>query len=143
MSIDKRKAVVRRFIDEALNKGNIAICDEVLSTNYVFHAADGSVFNGPVAWKQYISAVRNGFPDIRCNFENIVCEGDILALRTTLTGTNTGSYRGMAPTGKKVAIQEGAFFRFEGDKPVEQWQFINHLALLQQLGALPPARPST
>jgi predicted ester cyclase len=144
MSTEERKAIIRRLIDGVFNKGNLAIADEILSPNYVFHIADGSVLKGQTAWKQFISGTLNGFPDINCSVENIACEGDVLALRVSLTGTNTGSFRGIPPTGKKVAIQEGSFFRFESDKPVEQWQFINHLVLLQQLGLAPlPSRPGS
>ena len=143
MSIEERKTMIRRLVEEAFSKGNLAIVDETLSLNYVLHTADGNQLTGPEAWKQFILGRRNGFPDIRCAVEDIACDGDILALRTTLTGTNTGSFMGMPPTGKKASIQMGDFFRFEDDKPVEQWQFVNQLALLQQLGVAPPAmRPS-
>lgn len=138
MSTEERKAMIRRFLDEAFNKRNLAIADEILSSNYIFHAATGSQLNGPTAWKQFISETHNAFPDINCNVENIACDGDILAVRVSLTGTHTGLFRGIPATGKKVAIQEATFFRFEGDKPVEQWQFLNQLVLLNQLGVTPP-----
>jgi steroid delta-isomerase-like uncharacterized protein len=138
MAAEDRKVMIRLFLDEVFNKKNLAVADEILSPNYIFHAATGSQLVGPTAWKQFISETHNAFPDINCNMENIACDGDILAVRVSLTGTHTGLFRGIPATGKKVAIQEAAFFRFEGDKPVEQWQFLNQLILFTQLGIIPP-----
>lgn len=139
MSAEERKAMVRRIIDEAMGKGNLAIVDQIMPPNYIFHSADGTQPSGLVAFKQYLAMARGAFSDTRYNVEAIACDGDILAVRFTFVGTNTGSLRGMPPTGKKVAIQEAVFYRFEGDKPVEEWQFINQLALFQQLGVGSPA----
>ena len=68
----------------------------------------------------------------------MACDGDILAVRASFTGTMTGPLRGIPPTGKKVAMREALFYRYEGDKIAEEWQFINQMAMLQQLGIVPP-----
>jgi steroid delta-isomerase-like uncharacterized protein len=135
---EERKALALKAIDEVMNKGNMAPIDEHMSANFIFHGAQAQL-NGREQFKQFITMFRGAFPDIQINVEAIACDGDILAVRTSLTGTNTGSLRGMPPTGKKVAIQEAQFYRFDGDKIVEEWQFINYMALLQQLGMAPPA----
>jgi steroid delta-isomerase-like uncharacterized protein len=136
---EERKTLTRRAIDEVVNKGNMAPIDESMAVNYIFHGADGTQLNGPAQFKQFITMLRGAFPDILYNVDDIACDGDIIAVRTSFTGTNTGSLRGMPPTGKKVAMKEALFYRFEGDKIVEEWQFINYMALLQQLGMAPPA----
>ena len=139
MSTEERKAMIRRVMDEVLNKGNIAVVDEIMAPDYVFHAADGTQINGLEAFKQFVSMICGAFPDIHYNVDDAACDGDIVAIRTNFTGTNTGSLRGMPPTGKKVTMQEALFYRFEGNKSVEEWQFMNQLTLLQQLGIIPPA----
>jgi predicted ester cyclase len=99
----------------------------------------GVKLNGPGEFKQFISMLGTAFPDIQYKVEDIVCDGDILAVRTSFTGTMTGPLRGIPPTGKKVAIQEALFYRYEGDKIAEEWSFINQMDLLKQLGIIPPA----
>jgi len=142
MSTEERKAIIRRAVEETMNKGNMAICDEILAPDYILHTADGMQLNSPAGFKMFISMVRSAFPDIHSKVGEIACDGDIVALRMSFTGTNTGEFRGMAPTGKKVTMQEALFYRFQGGKVVEEWQFINQLALFQQLGITPPtARP--
>ena len=144
MLAEERKAMIRRIMDEVLNKGNIAVIDEIMAPDYAFHGADGTQTKGLEAFKQFVSMIRGAFPDMHYKVDDAVCEGDIVAIRTSFTATNTGPLRGMPPTGKKVTMQEALFYRFEGNKPIEEWQFMNHLALLQQLGVVPPAtKPST
>jgi steroid delta-isomerase-like uncharacterized protein len=136
---EERKALAQKAIDEVVNKGNMTSVDEFFAANYIFHAADGTQLNGPAQFKQYIMMFRGAFPDIYNEVNDIACDGDLMAVRTSFTGTNTGSLRGMPPTGKKVAMQEALFYRWEGDKIAEEWQFINQMALLQQLGMAPLA----
>jgi steroid delta-isomerase-like uncharacterized protein len=139
MTGEERKALVRRTINEVVNKGNLAPVDGFFAANYVFHSADGTQLNGAAQFKQFITMLRGAFPDIQYNVDDIACDGDLVAVRASFTGTNTGSLRGMPPTGKKVIMQEALFYRMQGDKVVEEWQFINQMALLQQLGMVPPA----
>jgi steroid delta-isomerase-like uncharacterized protein len=137
MTGEERKALALKAIDEVMNKGNMAPIDEHMSANFIFHGAQAQL-TGREQFKQFITMLRSAFPDIQLNVEAIACDGDILAVRTSFTGTNTGPLRGIPPTGKKVAMQEALFYRFEGDKITEEWQFINQMAMLQQLGIVPP-----
>ena len=139
MTGEERKASARQGIDEVVNKGNLAPIDEFFAENYIGHLSDGTELNGLAEFKQFITMLRSAFPDIQYKVEDIACDGDILAVRTSFTGTMTGPLRGIPPTGKKVAMQEALFYRYEGDKIVEEWTFINQMAMLQQLGIAPPA----
>ncbi len=139
MTGEERKASARQAIDEVVNKGNLAPVDEFFAANYIGHLSDGAELNGPAEFKQFITLLRNAFPDIQYKVEDMACDGDILAVRTSFTGTMTGPLRGIPPTGKKVVMQEALFYRFEGDKIAEEWSFINQMALLQQIGLAPPA----
>jgi steroid delta-isomerase-like uncharacterized protein len=139
MTGEERKESARQGIDLIVNKGNLAQIDEYFAGNYVAHLSDGTELNGPTQFKQFITMLRNAFPDIQYKVEDMACDGDILAVRTSLTGTMTGPFKGIPPTGKKVAMEEALFFRYEGDKIAEEWQFINQMALLEQLGIAPRA----
>ena len=138
-----RKASAKKGIDEVVNKGNLAPIDDFFDTNYVGHLTDGTQLNGKAEFKQFIMALLNAFPDIQYKVKDMACDGDILAVRTSFTGTMTGPFRGMPPTSKKVSMPEALFYRYEGDKIVEEWQFLNETAMLLQLGIAPPAsKPS-
>jgi len=136
ISLEQKKAAIRRFHEEGPNTGTVFY--DLLAPNYIGHLASGQQMNGPEAFKQYASVMLAAFPDIHVTIGEIIGEGDILACRITFTGTHTGDFMSIPPTNKKIDITEALFVRFEGDKIAEEWQYLNHLAMFQQLGISPP-----
>src|SRR5207248_9468284 len=93
---------------------------------------------GAVAVKRNIQMMRRAFPDFLYSTEEMVADGDKVALRWTARGTHQGPFMGMAPTGKSVSWSGVNFYRLSGGKIVEEWGLVDMLGLLHQLGALPP-----
>jgi predicted ester cyclase len=139
MSTDQNKAVVRRFSEEFKNRANHAIVDELLAKNFVHHFKDPRLPPGRDALKALGGAIVQAFPDVKATIENLVAEGDRVVERTTATGTHKGPFNGMGPTGRKVTWTELHEYRLANGKVVELWSEIDMLAILMQLGALPPA----
>jgi predicted ester cyclase len=137
MSIEENKVKARRVIEEAVNKGNLAVLDEIIAPNYVYHSSQGDV-KGPEGLKQFFNMLRAVLPDINIDIEDMVAEGDIVAYRFILNGTFKGEYMGIHPTGNKVAYPEAHFIRFEGGKEVEETPYANPLTLFKQMGIKPP-----
>lgn len=137
MSAEENKTRARRIIEEALNKGNLAVVDEILATNYVYYSMQGDI-KGPQGLKQFFTMLRTAFPDIHVSIEDMVAEGDVVAYRFTLRGTFKGEMMGMAPTGKQLEFPEAHFIRFEGGKEVEEWPYADSLSLYKQLDVSPP-----
>ena len=138
MSTEDNKALLRRNIEEVLNKGNLAVADEIQATNYVYHGSGGQEINGPEGFKQFITMFRTALPDFHCTIEDMVAEGDKVAHRLTLRGTHKGDLMGMAATGKQVTISAIVISRFAGGKEVEAWVNLDDLGMMQQLGVAPP-----
>jgi steroid delta-isomerase-like uncharacterized protein len=77
------------------------------------------------------------FPDLDRKVDDLVAEGDRVVARWSATGTQTGPFMGMPPSGK-VATNSGiTIFRISGGRIVEEWSESDMLGLLQQVGALP------
>ena len=138
MSVEENKANVRRLNDEVFNKGNLALVDELMAPNYVFHITPE--VKGPEGVKQYIATFRTAFPDLHITIEDMVAEGDMMAIRYTMRGTFKGEYMGIAPTGKQMTLPNAGFARFEGGKQVEVWPYLDSLTFYQQLGVSPPGQ---
>jgi predicted ester cyclase len=81
-------------------------------------------------WKQ-------AFPDLRIVIDKIVAEGDLVAVRFTAEGTNSGSANGLPATGKRIRIAAMTILRFVDGKAVEEWPTFDQLDLLRQLGLMP------
>ena len=72
----------------------------------------------------------------------IVAEGDLVSVRWTARGTNTGTGNGIPATGRKVETSGITMFRFADGAIAEEWTAGNNLSLMRQLGLLPAQAPS-
>ncbi|MDD1753958.1 MAG: ester cyclase [Methanotrichaceae archaeon] len=81
--------------------------------------------------------LRNAFPDLHMRIEDIVAEGDMVAVRYTMQGTFKGKLRNMAPTGNQFKMSSALFMRYKDGKAVETRELYDQLTLFQQLGVNP------
>ena len=138
MSTEQNKALALRFYDEVWLKLNAAAAFELAAPNCVRHDPAGPVPGGPEGFNANASRVRTGIPDFRQSFDLILAEGDLVAVRWTIRGTQTGPLGPIPPTGRAVEFSGVNIFRFEGGKIAEIWNHRDDLALYQQLGVMPP-----
>ena len=137
MSVEQNKAVVRRVVEEVINKGNIALFDELVASNFVEHGLPPGFPPGARGTKQFFSLLRAAFPDFHYTIEDMVGEGDYVALRLTSQGTMKGEFMGMKPSGKHAVWSSMDFARLKDGKVVEYWGIEDQLSMLQQLGFAP------
>jgi len=137
MSVDQNKALIRRLYDEALNKGNLEVVDEIIAPNYIRHGLAPGASPGPESTKQVFTMMRTAFPDLCITVEPVVGEGDMVAAQLTHRGTHKGEFMSIAPTGKQVTVTTVGIYRFAGNKLEEAWIQMDELGMLQQLGAIP------
>jgi deazaflavin-dependent oxidoreductase (nitroreductase family) len=135
MSTEDNKALVRRFYEEGVH--NPALFDELLAPTYVLHLPGSLPISGIELAKQLMVAYTSAFPDLQLTTEDLVAEGDKVAIRNTWRGTHHGVFQGIAPTGKFVTFTGTDVFRLVGGRIAEQWADLDALGLMQQLGAIP------
>ena len=135
------KTIARCLYDDVLNRGDLAAADELIAPDAVDHEAGPGGPPAPEMMKAMVTAHRTGYPDLRVADEYVIAEGDLVACRTTMTGTHTGDFMGMPATGRAVSVPGVDFMRFRDGKVVEHWGITDQLSLLQQLGLMPPASP--
>jgi len=132
------KALILRLIDEVLSKGNLAAADQLLDANFVLHLPGSpEPIRGVEGLKRVAENFHAGFPDRRVIVEDVISEGDKLAVRVTQKGTHKGVFQGIAPTGRQVSVTGIAIFRIVNGRIAEEWLSSDRLGLLQQLGAVP------
>jgi predicted ester cyclase len=134
-TLSGNKSVVLRSESELWSNGNIAVADELYSSDFVCHFVVGPEWRGLDGIKEQVRRHRSSFPDWTERVDDIIAEGDKVVIRFTSTGTQRGAFEGIAPTGRKVRIQEVAIFRLVGGKIVEQWGLPDVHGLLEQLRA--------
>ena len=77
------------------------------------------------------------FPDASATIEDMVAEGDKVAVRVTWRATHKGEFMGITPTGKQIEMTNTLIFRIADGKLVENWATIDELRLMRQLGVIP------
>ena len=138
MSTENNKALIRQVYEEAINQGNLALLDELVSSDYVEHDPNyPQPVRGAEGLKQYFQTFRSAFPDLHFTIEDIISEGDTVAVRQTGRGTHQGELFGIPPTGKQLTVTAMIFHRFANGKPVENWVNSDSMGMLQQLGVIP------
>ena len=131
------KGLVRRVCEEAINKGNFGVLEEVLGTDYVYREPTIGEKRGKTAIRELMTMYRNAFPDLKMTIEEQIAEGDKVVTRWTATGTQRGEFMGVRPTGKQSRVQGIVVTRFANGKIVEETEIYDALGMLRQLGALP------
>ena len=137
----ENKTLVRRWFDEVWNKGRAAAIDELLAGNAVVHGLGAADLHGPAGFRPFHAAYVSSFPDLTIQIDDLVAEGDIVAVRWSCTGTHRGDGLGFAATGKHARFSGMTFVRVAGGKLIEGWNSFDQLGMLQQLGVaeVPPA----
>jgi steroid delta-isomerase-like uncharacterized protein len=134
MSLEENKAIARRWNDELWNKGNVAAIGELMAASFVWHSAPPGMASDKEGFKQYVGSL-SAFADMKCTVEDMIAEGDKVAVRWTWSGKHTGDYMGMAPTGKRLTMTGVSVMRIAGGKIVEGWDEQDNLGFMEQLGA--------
>lgn len=133
----EHKTIVRRFFEEAVNKGNLTVVDELIAQNYLEHEGPVGQPPGLEGFKQFVSMITTAFPDLQVTIEDLIAEGDKVVARVTVRGTHRGTLMGrIAPTGKSVTWTGIDIFQIADGQIVGRWNQRDLLGLLQQLGAI-------
>ena len=141
MSAEENKAIIRRWIEEAWNKGNADIADEIYAADFKAKDSDDptGILRGPEGIKQYVIRTRAAFPDIHFTIDHLIAEGDNIVGAFTIRGTHKGDLFGIPPTGRPVIFSAVDIWRFEKGKIAERHiAVMDRLSILQQLGIIPP-----
>ena len=134
----ENKQVIRKLFNDLLNKGNLAVADEIIAPNHVNHdPATPDTGKGPDGEKQIVTLYRNAFPDLQFKIDHMIDADDFVTTRYTSTGTHKGELRGIAATNKTIKVEGMAINRISRGRIAESWVIWDALGLMQQLGVVP------
>jgi len=135
MSVEENKKIVRRY-QEIYNSNDLDALDEVVSQGLLTPKIMPGIPTGIEGAKAAHRIMLAGFPDYQTIIDDLFAEGDKVAARITMSGTNTGSFMGIPPTSKHVSFTGIYIARIANGKIVEHWGEEDGVSLLQQLGVL-------
>jgi steroid delta-isomerase-like uncharacterized protein len=136
VSLDENKAIVRRFVDEIFVQGRRETIDELLADDFVAHTWP-STGHPKDDLKNATERAHGALTNPRFTIDDMIAEGDRVAVRLTTGATQTGSFMGMPPSGKSYEISEIHIFRLRDGKVIEHWHQFDQMGMMKQLGAMP------
>ena len=138
MTLEQNKEIAKRFIQEVFVESDEAAVDELAAPDFTPHSW-GEMPPGVDGLKAAQRRVSAGLSDARMTIEDVIAEGDKVAVRLISHGRHTGEFMGMPPSDKSYDISEIHIFRIVDGKVAEHWRDADMLGLMQQLGAMDEA----
>jgi predicted ester cyclase len=130
---ETNKAVVRACFENAA-RGNFDALPSIVTPDYVLHPGE---IRGAEGLREMVKGYQSALSDLRVEIEHQFCEGDDVATVLTIHGTHTGELMGAPPTGREVSFSGLTVSRCENGRIAEEWEIVDTMALLAQVGALP------
>jgi predicted ester cyclase len=136
---ERNKALTLRGFEEMFNKGDLSVVDELVAERGEDHQ-EAPETDFATHLKDVIKKMRAAFPDLRFEVHHMVAEGDMVAARSTMTGTHEGRFeigpfRDIEPTGRHVEWKHMHFFRWVDGKNTDLWHIMDTAGLMRQLQA--------
>ncbi|HKP51863.1 MAG TPA: ester cyclase [Chloroflexia bacterium] len=123
----ENKAIIRRLVEEGMNKDRLDLFDETYSQAYIER-------RGVQGFKEQSAQTRAAFPDYGYTIDDIVAEDDKVSVRWTMRGTHLGEYQGIPATGRAVTLTGMHMFQLDAAGKIEEmWSQASRETLLQQL----------
>ncbi|MFC6962741.1 ester cyclase [Halocatena marina] len=129
--------IVRKFVEQAFNNGDLGAADEYIAADFVRHDPAAEDIRGRDEYKEFIEMNRDAFPDYHENIESIIAQDDTVMYRWKLHGTQKGEIMGVEPTGNEVEVTGMIEMRLEDGEITELWGDFDALGMLEQLDAIP------
>lgn len=133
---EQNEAILHQVIALA-NARKLDEAFEHYASDYQYHGPGGSELRGRDGirgmWEQFIA----GFPDMRASIDDLISDGDKVAMRWRVEGTHKGNFMGIPPSNNRMTLHVNELFRIENGQLAEAWDQFDQLDLMQQIGAFP------
>jgi steroid delta-isomerase-like uncharacterized protein len=131
---ETNKQLARRWFEEVWNQRKESVIDELLTPACRAHGLGGdAVLIGPEGFKTFHRSFCAAFPDLRVTVDDIIAEGDRVAIRWTATMTHLGDGLGFPASGKKVSLDGSTILTIKDGKIDEGWNHMDITGLFAKL----------
>ena len=137
------RQVVTDLFERAFDGGDLDAVRELVANDFVNHTMPPGTRPDREGLVATIEGLRAAFADLRYTVVDVVASGEAVVVRSRPSGTHTGSFAGIAPTGRRFEMDAIHMFRLRDGLVQEHWGVHDDLGMLAQLGVAPPrAHPS-
>jgi steroid delta-isomerase-like uncharacterized protein len=133
MNEQDNKALVRRFVDEVFERLQVSAVDELVADDFVSHTWPSPTGDGKADLKAATERIASALSDIDFSIDDMISEGDRVAVRLTASATQTGEIMKLPPTGKRYTISEIHIVRLSNGQIAEHWHQLDAMGMMSQL----------
>jgi predicted ester cyclase len=134
-SPDSLRTYIKNYISDVWSKQNFDLARQKYWHPGVFNANAPEIPHGADGMMEQVNAFLAGFPDADIEYEDAIVEGNVIAARIWLTGTHTGEFMGIKPTGKSIRIREYVFLEMKDGKLWKYHPLVDFATLMEQIKA--------
>ncbi len=137
VATERNKAAMKKF-ERMINTADEALSEELVAPDAPFFTpASAEPLYGGKGYLSVVKWMRKGFSDVQWKLEEMVAEGNVVAVRWTLTGTHDGVFLGIPPTGRKISCSVMNFYTFNAEgKVISDVAAEGMIGILRGIGAL-------
>jgi len=132
------KETALKFVERVINGHDLNAIDQLLSADFVEHSAPPGFASNRAGVKEMFGAFLAAFPDMHLRIDDVIVEGDKVVMRATATGTHKGPFMGIPATNKSFSINEIHIVQVRGEQSVAHWGVVDMVAMMRQIGVMPP-----
>jgi steroid delta-isomerase-like uncharacterized protein len=137
MSVQDNKTVVGRYYEEVFNQRKTGLIGRLAVEDYIEHDPFPGQGNGRADLQARVQTILAAFAPLRFRVEHLVAEDDQVVAHWSQSGTHTGAFLGIPPTGRQYTISGIDIHKLRDGRMAEHWHMVDLYGLLQQLGAIP------
>jgi steroid delta-isomerase-like uncharacterized protein len=135
MSDEENKALVRRSWGDLFAAKDFTLVEALVAPDFVWHGGNRTPMGRDDGWKARLGPFLAAFPDAAWVADDQLAQGDRVATRWTASGTHLANFRDVPPTGRRVVVSGMVISRIANGQVAEEWETVDWLGLLDQLGA--------
>lgn len=129
------KQTIRRMFDEVVNHGKLELIEDLFDPEFRTVTPQGELDRD--GFRAYVEAWRAGFPDVHCEVHDLIAEGDKVAWGVRATGTHTGEFMGIPPTGRSVDFESLNIAEMRDGRGYRHQVIMDVPKMMSQLGVSP------
>jgi predicted ester cyclase len=137
MVLHQEMTTIHRLYEDVLNAGDLDLARELIAVKAVDHTSRASSSlptASDVELTAFLDELCTAFPDVYWAVETITARGNTLVVRTAMSGSHHGEFRGLRPTGREFTLHSVDALRVSDGQIVEHWGELDVDGLQEQLG---------
>jgi predicted ester cyclase len=136
-TLETNKAAARRVLEEVFPANDQKALRELIDDGFVNHEAPPGTPPGLGSVTMYMNLLTGAFSEQRWTIDQVVAEGDLVAIHCVHSGRHTGEFFGLPATGRQFAYKQMHVIKMRNGKGVEHWAVRDDAGLMRQLTGTP------